>query len=332
MPPSLSENVLAQLLVPRPLAPGIVDEYERPASELVRPYTELSAEPLASMVGIPFDTSILGRRGAKSGPEAVRWGINASLLYEPNLDIDLAEAPRVADYGDVDVYHTDVDRTWDRVSDVVAGLIGLGVPLLSIGGDHGLTYPILRGFCRATRGKVGVILVDAHLDYRISHHGEKSSGVPFRYMLRDLGGQVSGRNFTEIGIGGWLNTKRYHSELIEQGVRIITQRELRSGDFPALVREAIERAAEGTDAIYLTFDIDAIDGAVAGATNVPAVGGLTPLQGLDIVFEFAQHPKAMAMDIMEVSPSWDHSTLTERMAAALALNFFAGVYSRKLHG
>lgn len=329
---ALPDSLRSLLLPPRALAPSIHDEYEHPASELVRPYSEVSGEPLAALVGIPFDTAILGRRGAKSGPEAVRWGLNASLLYEPNLGIDLSEAPRVADYGDVDVFHTDVDRTWDRVTDVVAGLAGLGRPLLTIGGDHGLTFPILRGMCRAVSGSIGVILVDAHLDYRISHHGEKSSGVPFRYMLRELAGQISGRNFTEFGIGGWLNTRRYHDELLEQGVRIVTQRELRAGDYQALAREAIERAADGTDAIYLTFDIDAIDGAVAGATNVPAVGGLSPLQALEIVFEFSRHPKAVAMDIMEVSPAWDHSTLTERMAAALALNFFAGVHARGRDG
>jgi agmatinase len=169
-----------------------------------------------------------------------------------------------------------------------------------------------------------VISVDAHLDVRISHHGELSSGVPFRYLLEELGDHVSGENFTEIGISGWLNTRSYRDYLREKGVRVITARELWRGDFDALVREAIERAADGTDAIYLTFDIDAIDGSIVAATNVPAVAGLSALQAQEIVWQFARHPKAVAMDVMEVSPGWDHSTLSERIAASLVLHFLAG--------
>src|SRR5690606_2174614 len=103
----------------------------------------------------------------------------------------LSEAPRVADYGDVDVVHTDVDATWDRVSDVLEALTRLGRPVVAIGGDHGLSYPLIRGFSRAIEGKVGLILVDAHFDVRIAHHGEKGSGVPFRYVLEEMDGKVS---------------------------------------------------------------------------------------------------------------------------------------------
>jgi formimidoylglutamase len=320
-PPSEIEDLL---LAPRAMAPAVADEFERPASELIRPASELGADVLATMVGIPFDTSILGRRGAKQGPEAVRWGLNASLLYDPNIDVDLSEAPRVADFGDVDVLQTQVEPTWERVSAVTEALAKLGHPLLVLGGDHGLTFPSLRGFCRSVNGPVGLISVDAHLDVRVSHHGEISSGVPFRCALEELDGQLVGANFTEFGISGWLNTRSYADYLREKGARLITAREIWRGNFDALVDEAIGRAADGTAAMYLTFDIDAIDGSIVAATNVPAVAGLTALQAQEIVWRFAQHPNAMAMDIMEVSPSWDSSTLTERMAASLVLHFFAG--------
>lgn len=326
MPTPLAESVQNLLLPPTPLSAAIVDEYERPVADLVRPAAEIEGEPLASIVGVPFDTSIMGRRGAKSGPASVRAGLNSCLCYEPGLEVDLSEAPRVADYGDVDVLHTEVDATWDRVSDAIEGLVALGRPLVTIGGDHGLTYPIIRGVARAVEGRIGVISIDAHFDVRVSHHGEKASGVPFRYMLEELGDSIRGENFTEIGIGGWLNTKLYHDYLREQRARVITARELWKGDFAALVQEALDRAAAGTEAIYLTFDIDAIEGAVVGGTNVPAIAGLNPYEALEIVWEFARHPKALAMDVMEVSPAWDHSGLSERMAASLILHFLAGRY------
>lgn len=326
MPTPLAESVQNLLLPPTPLSAAIVDEYERPVADLVRPAAEIDGEPLAAIVGVPFDTSIMGRRGAKSGPAAVRAGLNSCLCYEPGLEVDLSEAPRVADYGDVDVLHTEVDATWDRVSDAIEGLVAMGRPLVTIGGDHGLTYPIIRGVARAVQGRIGVISVDAHFDVRVSHHGEKASGVPFRYMLEELGDSIRGENFTEIGIGGWLNTKLYHDYLREQRARVITARELWKGDFDALVQEAIDRAAADTEAIYLTFDIDAIEGAVVGGTNVPAIAGLNPYEALEIVWAFARHPKALAMDVMEVSPAWDHSGLSERMGASLILHFLAGRY------
>lgn len=324
MSTQLPETIQARLLAATPLAPAIRDEYERPVADLVRPASEVSGAPLASLVGIPFDTSIMGRRGAKSGPAAVRGGLATCLAYEPGIDVDLSEAPRVADFGDVDVLHTNVDETWDRVTEVVEALVGLGHPLVTVGGDHGLAFPVIRGVARALGGRIGVISVDAHYDVRISHHGEKGSGVPFRYMLEELGDQISGRNFCQFGIGGWLNTKFYGDYLREQEARVITAREIWKGDLDALIEEAIAVAADGTDAIYMTFDIDAVEGSTVGGTNVPAIAALSPYEALELVWAFAKHPKAVGFDVMEVSPAWDASGLSERMAASLVLNFLAG--------
>jgi agmatinase len=322
--PQVIEEPAARFLLPAAeLSPRILDEYERPVAELIRPASELD-EALLSVVGIPFDAAILGRRGAKDGPAAVRSALNGFLCYEPNLDIDLSTAKKVADFGDIDVLHTRIEETWDRVSEVVAALIRLPQPLLVIGGDHGLTFPVLRAITRTLAGPIGVISVDAHFDVRISHHGELSSGVPFRHMLEELADYIAGENFVEFGIGGWLNTKFYADYLRERGARIVTQREIRRGDLDSLIDEALERAGDGTDGIWLSFDIDSVDGSVAAATNVPAIGGLAPHEALEIVWRFARHPKALGMDLMEVSPVLEHSGLTERMAAALILNFAGG--------
>jgi formimidoylglutamase len=327
VPASLPERVRDLLLPPPALAPAVRDDYEAPAADVVRPAGEVD-DPLVNMVGVPFDASILGRRGAKGGPAGVRTGFLTCLAYEPGLGIDLSEARKIADHGDVDVLHTSVEGTWDRVSDVVEALAATGTPLVVLGGDHGLAFPILRGLARAYGGKrLGVISVDAHFDVRVSHHGELSSGVPFRFMLERLPETFHGANFTEIGIGGWLNTRLYHEFLLEQGARIVTMREIRRGNFDALVQEAIERASDGTDGIWMSFDIDAIEGAIAGATNVPAIGGLDPFQAQDLVHAFARQPNALGLDVMEVSPVLSPTGLTERIAASLVLDFAAGKHA-----
>jgi formimidoylglutamase len=324
---AIPDAIRAQLLAPPALTPAVRDAYEAPAADVLRPADEVSAA-LANLLGIPFDVTILGRRGAKDGPSGVRRGFLTCLSYEPGLGVDLS-GDRIADFGDVDVFHTDVASTWDRVSDVVAALVGTGTPLVCIGGDHGLAFPVLRGAARGIGGgRVGVIQVDAHFDVRITHHGEPSSGVPFRWILDRHPESFSGRNLVEFGIGGWLNTKTYHEWLLEQGARIVTLREIRRGDFDALVAEALAIAADGTDAIWMSFDIDAIEGATAGATNVPAIGGLSPFQAQDLVYAFARHPKAIGLDIMEVSPPLNSSGMTERQAASLVLDFAAGCKTR----
>lgn len=324
MPVALPEDIRNLLLSPPSLVPGVRDPYEAPAADIVRPAAELD-DPLVHLLGIPFDITILGRRGAKEGPAGVRRGFLTCLTYEPGLDIDLAPSRGIADIGDVDVLHTNVEGTWDRVSSVVSALVGTGTPLVCVGGDHGLAFPILRGVSQALPGKkIGVISVDAHFDVRISHHGEPSSGVPFRWIMERHPEAFSGRNLVEFGLAGWLNTKLYYDYLREQGARLVTLRELRKRDWDTVVQEAFDHAADGTDAIWMTFDIDAIEGATAGATNVPAIGGLSPFQAQDLVHAFAQHPKAIGLDVMEVSPPLNPTGLTERQAASLILDFAAG--------
>lgn len=324
MSAALSEDVRNLLIAPPSLVPGVRDPYEAPAADIVRPMVELD-DPLAHLLGIPFDVTILGRRGAKEGPAGVRRGFLTCLTYEPGLEIDLATSRGIADVGDVDVLHTSVEGTWDRVTAVVAALVATGTPLVCIGGDHGLAFPVLRGVAQGLPGRrIGVISVDAHFDVRISHHGEPSSGVPFRWILDRHPEAFAGRNLVEFGLAGWLNTKRYHDWLVEQGARLISLREIRRRDWDAVVQEAFDHAGDGADAIWMTFDIDAIEGSTATATNVPAIGGLSPFQAQDLVHAFAQHPKAVGMDIMEVSPPLSSTGLTERQAASLVLDFAAG--------
>ena len=160
---------------------------------------------------------------------------------------------------------------------------GTGTPLVCVGGDHGLAFPILRGVSQALPGKrIGVISVDAHFDVRITHHGEPSSGVPFRWIMERHPEAFSGRNLVEFGLAGWLNTKLYHDYLVEQGARLCTLRELRQRDWDTVVQEAFDHAADGTDAIWMTFDIDAIEGRPrrrherAGDRRAVAVPGAGP--------------------------------------------------------
>lgn len=296
----------------------------------MRPAAELAPDVAgAALVGIPFDTTTLGRGGSRHGPAAVRAALATCLCYDAGFGIDLAGAPRVADWGDVDVVLTDVDESWRRVTDCVGSLARTGLPLVAIGGDHGLTFPILRGLAGGS-GSLGVISVDAHFDVRISQREQVSAGVPFRYALEQLGGAISGRNLVEFGIGGWRNSRLYADYLREQGARVIAARELHRGDLDALVAEALAVAGDGTDGIWLSIDIDGVDGSQAAGTGTPATAGLSSFQLLELVWAFGRDPKARGLDVMEVAPAWEHGTATAALAANCVLTFLGARESRRL--
>lgn len=316
----MSEHLLPAARV----GPTLRDEYERPASDLLVAAPEVQGVPLAGLLGVPFDTTTLLRRGSRFGCGAVRQAFANCLTYDPNWGVDLSEAPRVADFGDVDVLQTDVGESWRRITEAAGSLAGRGFPLIVVGGDHGVTFPVLRGVGRASGGRLGVINVDAHFDVRISQHGEVSSGVPFRYVLEQLRDTVDGRNFVELGAGGWRNTRLYHDYLEERGSTVITARQLHRGDFDALVQEAFEIAADGTDGIWLSIDVDAIDSAFMPGTATPAVAGLTSMQILEIAWAFGRRDDVVGMDVMEVSPPYDPAGSSQQLAAHVLLTFLAG--------
>lgn len=312
---------------PRQLAPPIPDEHDDFVADLIRP-ADMVEKPLAQLVGIPFDTTTLGRRGSQFGPRAIRDALATCLCYDAGLGIDLTKASRVADHGDIDVLQTDLDETWERVSEVVGELAGDAAPLVVLGGDHGLTYPVLRGLERTIPGPIGVVSVDAHLDVRVSQHSEVSAGVPFRYILERLEGFVRGPNLVEIGIGGWRNTRRYADFLGDQGARVISAREVRRGDFDALIAEALDRASDGTRGVWLSVDIDGVDGSQAPGTGTPATGGISSFDLLELAWATGRLDNAVGIDVMEVAPSYDQGVATAQLAAVCILTYLAGVFDR----
>jgi formimidoylglutamase len=295
----------------------------------VRPAAEVPPDEAgAALVGIPFDTTTLGRGGSRHGPAAVRAALATCLCYDAGLDVDLAGTPRVADWGDVDVVLTDVEETWRRVTDVVESLSRPGLPLVVVGGDHGLTFPVLRGLA-ARDGRLGIVNVNAHFDVRVSQRGQVSAGVPFRYVLEQLPELVSGRNLVEFGIGGWRNSRVYADFLRAQGARVIAAREVHRGDLDSLVQEALSTAGDGTDGVWLSIDVDGVDGAQAPGTGTPATAGIASFQLLELVWAFGRDPKAVGLDVMEVAPAWEHGPATAALAAACILTFLAGRESRR---
>jgi formimidoylglutamase len=329
MTKTISPDTQSLLLPATPMRATIPDTYEISVADLFRPYTTEGTEAEVALLGIPFDTTTIVRRGARFGPQAIRAALAGSTSFEPGLGIDLADGPTICDVGDVDTIQTSIQLTWERTQTVVSDLVQAGFSLLVMGGDHGNVYPVVCGVAEALQRPVGIIVFDSHFDVRISHHDEVSSGVPFRYLLEHNPVVVRGENLVEIGLVGWHNARLYRDYCLERGVTLISAREVHRTPVEEIVQRALSAAGHGTDAIWVSVDVDCLDAAFAPGTNAPSVGGLTSAQLLEIVYLLGQDSRVVGMDVMEVSPPFDVGGTTAALAAALMLTYLAGRQQRR---
>jgi agmatinase len=311
-----------ELLSPYPgYSVGVEDEYDVNVGEIIDDFREAESADVG-ILGAPFDTAcVAGARGSRYGPEGVRSKLTHGTCYNPALDVDISEGLDVVDFGNVRVEHTDVRETHDRVERVCTALTERGVFPVTIGGDHSLSYPTGKGLMNAVDGDVGVINVDAHHDVRHSHGGELSSGTPFRRLLEDDSGKLDHGNFVEYGLSGWHNSKYYVDWLRENGTEIVTTRDIRAEGVAATAERALERATDGTDAVFLSVDIDVLDAGVSPGTTAPSPGGLLTHELLEAVFQIGQHEAVRGADLMEVAPPLEANDTTSMVGAAVVTQF-----------
>jgi len=316
------------LLIPVPEPSNWVpDEYDVGLRDIMVNWREADAADVG-IVGVPFDTAVMGRRGCRFGPESVRSSLVFSNVYDPSVDVDLSSGLSVTDFGNIDVLHTDVLGTHERIEQVMTSIFAQGTTPVIIGGDHSIAYPDVKSLINNTKGNVGLIMIDGHLDVRHSHHGEVSSGTPFRRLMEEPDNPVLATNFVEIGINGWLNSRYYMDYCRDMGVTVIPARQVHRRGVDDVIKQALEIAARGTDAIFLSIDIDGLDLSVAPGTCAPNPGGLTAYQGLELVWQIGQHPLSKGLDVAEIAPSLDCGGVTSMMGAALIMHYMAATKVR----
>jgi len=300
---------------------AVDDEYDTNVGELVEDARDVEDADVG-IVGIPFDAGcVAGPRGSRAGPEGVRDQLTHGTCYNPEIDVDISEGIDVVDYGDVDALQTDLEATHDRVERVLTAVTDSGVVPFSVGGDHSLTYPTAKAMMNAVDGPVGVINVDAHHDVRHSHGGERSAGTPFRRLLEDDADQLAGKNFVELGLSGWHNAKYYLDWVHDIGATVVTAREVHKSGVDEAASRAIEAATDGTEAVFVSFDIDVLDAGSASGTCAPSPGGLLPWQLLELVYQLGRHELVRGADLMEVAPPLDSTGATTAVGAAVVTQF-----------
>jgi guanidinopropionase len=263
--------------------------------------------------GVPYDGGATNRVGARHGPRAVRDQSSLMRATHHVSRINPFVLARIADVGDARFNSLFDNATVEK--DLVAffaRFASAGVTPLSIGGDHSITYAILKGIVRD--GPVGLVHIDAHTDVLGPIQGVRfHHGAPFRNAIED--GLLDPKRMVQIGIRGAHNTSEAWEFCARHGVRVIYIEE-----FDALgVAETAKVAREivGAGPTYLSFDIDSLDPSVAPGTGTPEAGGLTMreaqglvrgMRGLDLI----------GADVVEVSPPFDPGTNTALCGATIA--------------
>jgi agmatinase len=271
-----------------------------------------------AVVGVPFDTGVTFRPGARFGPSAIREASRLLRPYHPQLDVHPFDAQQVVDAGDIPCNPFSIGMAVKEIEDAAHELIRDGARIVTLGGDHTIAYPLLKAVNRV-HGPVALLHFDAHLDTWDTYFDTPlTHGTPFRRAAEE-GLFVPGAS-AHVGIRGSLYGAGDLADDHALGFTIVHCREFESrtsADVAAQLRDHI-----GDHPLYISVDIDVLDPAHAPGTGTPEAGGMTSRELLGIVRELAG-VNLVGADVVEVAPAYDHAQVTAVAAANLAYDFVA---------
>ena len=290
--------------------------YSGALSFLRRRYTKELEGVDVAVIGVPFDLATTNRPGTRLGPRAIR-AASASLAWCPPYawDFDPLDCLHVVDWGDV---YFDPGRPQDAPEAITAAyapILARGVTPLTLGGDHFVSFPILRAL-HAVHGPLALVHFDAHSDTWRDEDGRIDHGTMFFHAARL--GYVDPARSIQLGM------RTHNAET--HGYRVLDARELHQDGVDAAIAAIRERV--GAAKCYVSFDVDFLDPAYAPGTGTPVVGGFSTHEALRLVRGLAGLD-IVGMDVVEVSPPYDHAEITALAAASVAQELLAAFASRR---
>jgi agmatinase len=290
--------------------------YSGALSFMRRRYTrDLTGIDLA-VWGVPFDSATSNRPGARFGPQAIRRA-SAILDGDPQypFGFDPYERLAVADWGDCGIDYGRVDLVPRAIEQQAAAIIGAGPLLLTLGGDHSVTYSLLKAHA-AKYGPLALVQFDAHQDTWNPEPERIDHGSFVARAIAD--GLVDPKRSIQLGV-------RTHAPA-DLGVEIVWGHEIETLGLAAVQERILRRVGRGR--AYLTFDIDVLDPAFAPGTGTPVAGGLTSREAMLLLRELGALD-FVGFDLMEVAPPYDHADITALAGATMAMTMLALVAEKR---
>ena len=282
--------------------------YSGVTSFMRRKYTKDLAGADVAITGVPLDLATTGRPGARFGPRGLRaasaniaWGKPFPWGFDP------FETIAAIDYGDCffDMGHPGAFA--EAIEAHTRTIVQAGVVPLTLGGDHFVTYPVLKAVAEK-HGPLSLIHFDAHSDTWAEEDKRLDHGTMFYWAAKE--GLVDPAHSVQVGLRTW-NDETH-------GYNILTAPWIHEYGIEAAVSEI--RARVGTRPVYITFDIDCLDPAFAPGTGTPVPGGLSSAQALGIVRGLTKLAYT-GFDLVEVAPPYDHAEMTALAGAQIALEY-----------
>ena len=284
--------------------------YAGATSFLRRRYTRDFRGVDVAVMGVPFDTATTNRPGTRFGPRAIRAESTQLAWERPyGWNVDPVAALAVVDCGDCPFDFGRPETVPDAIEAHARSILEAGPALLSLGGDHFVTYPLLKAHT-SKYGPLSLLHFDAHTDTWDDEDGRIDHGTMFFHAARE--GIVDPAHSVQVGIRTVNPDPR--------GFRILDAPFVHANGEAATV-DAI-RETIGDRPVYLTFDIDCLDPCFAPGTGTPVVGGLSTAQAGAILRALAGL-NVVGADLVEVSPPYDVAEITALAGASLALDFLA---------
>jgi agmatinase len=268
-------------------------------------------------LGVPFDGGCTYRAGTRFGPQGIR---RISALYTPynyEMGVDLREQMTMCDAGDVFTIPANIEKSFDQISNAVGHVFSSGSFPLILGGDHSIGFPTVRGIAACTSKKIGIIHVDRHADIQEKDLDERMHTTPYFHATNIP--NVPATNLVQIGIGGWQVPRPAVEHIVGRRTNVFTMDDVEELGIPKVAEMALERAWDGADAVYMSYDIDSLEAAFVPGTGWPEPGGLLPREALKLVGLVAAEGLC-GLEIVEVSPPYDVSDITSLMALRIAVD------------
>ncbi|WP_462158891.1 agmatinase [Pseudoalteromonas sp. GB56] len=287
-------------------------------SFLRRKYSKDLTHADVAVTGIPYDLALSNRAGARMGPRSIRaassnlaWGQVAHWGFDP------FEQLAVVDYGDCGIDTSLPERAPEHIEQHVSHILAQNCASLCLGGDHFITYPILKAYAKKFGTALSLIHFDAHYDTWNDSTGKIDHGTMFYHAAKE--GLIEPARSVQLGMRTSIDdTLGFH----------VFDNNLIHANQPDYIAKQIKQIV-GDHPCYITFDIDCLDPAYAPGTGTPVVGGLSTYQAQQIL-RALEGINVVGMDLVEVSPAYDTAEITSLAAASLALDLLC-LYAKASH-
>ena len=287
-----------------------------------------------AILGAPMDDLVTNRPGARFGPREIRAAVDTGgdpAAWHMDLGIDPFAELRIVDHGDAAVIPADPHGSHRAIRDGVGRIARAGAIPVVLGGDHSITFPNVQAVAAARpEGSLALVHFDTHADTAAEIWGVKwTHGSPFRHLVDD--DVISGHRLVQIGLRGYWPFPEEFEWARGAGVRWHRMEEIHERGIDSVMEDVLGEI-EGADRVFLSIDIDVLDPAYAPGTGTPEPGGMTTRELLRAVRAVALGFDVAGIDVVEVSPPYDHAGITTLAAHRVVLEVLSAIVVRRRGG